>query len=544
MQANDDNENEEGALEGLALLNEENPYQGAPIHREEQFLNSNLVDSGTFEKSSLWNPFETCKAAYATLELESFVNKKVNGIYQMVNGGNQCRVVCRGDKGRIKWNKVLKKYQPVRNGHWCTYRAYIRKIRQKDGQHHWIIDAKQTELKHNKRCLLGTQRCPVVTTVRKRILKNLNTVRAFTDRKTRGKEVMASLQVNSMCKVSSVHSKRAWNDGSAANKEAFRGSFRRIDHLITHLNTQGNCAATVSWSNAEAEMRRLPVNQRDGVNNDIKYFDRYALCAKGLRDFLAKAGVPYFSFDACHSYHPFYRGVYGNVVALVDTKEESLTNCAFALSTDNSEQGFLYKALFDVIKDGENQSELIDVMKKKSSVAISDDSVRFRGVAREDLGEARQFATCSWHLMNNAKKQGKGWDEKKLFWPYQGARTQLERAERWERLRQRLPRAAFESLEKQKEKEENGQFSWTLLKHIDAGMCMFGRKGSNNPVEQQHAVQLKDRGQNPFNFANAWCDEVTKVEGKILKTAQTLKDDDAILTPWAGKSLKMRWTEW
>jgi hypothetical protein len=55
MQANDDNENEEGAVEGLALLNEENPYQGAPIHREEQFLNSNLVNSGTFEKSSLWN---------------------------------------------------------------------------------------------------------------------------------------------------------------------------------------------------------------------------------------------------------------------------------------------------------------------------------------------------------------------------------------------------------------------------------------------------------------------------------------------------------
>ena len=67
---------------------------------------------------------------------------------------------------------------------------------------------------------------------------------------------------------------------------------------------------------------------------------------------------------------------------------------------------------------------------------------------------------------------------------------------------------------------------------------MFGRKGSNNPVEQKHAVQLKDRGQNPFHLANAWCDEVTKVEGKILKTAQTLKDDDAILTPWAGKQLE------
>jgi len=43
MQANDDNENEDDALERLTLLNEENPYAGAPIHREEQFLNSNLV---------------------------------------------------------------------------------------------------------------------------------------------------------------------------------------------------------------------------------------------------------------------------------------------------------------------------------------------------------------------------------------------------------------------------------------------------------------------------------------------------------------------
>ena len=40
MQANDNNENEDGALEALALLEQQNPYQGAPIHREEQFLNS------------------------------------------------------------------------------------------------------------------------------------------------------------------------------------------------------------------------------------------------------------------------------------------------------------------------------------------------------------------------------------------------------------------------------------------------------------------------------------------------------------------------
>ncbi|CAL6334962.1 unnamed protein product [Bathycoccus prasinos] len=68
-------------------------------------------------------------------------------------------------------------------------------------------------------------------------------------------------------------------------------------------------------------------------------------------------------------------------------------------------------------------------------------------------------------------------------------------------------------------------------------MCMFGRSGSNNPVEQQHA-KLKDRGQNPLKFAIAWCDKVTKVEGKLLQAAQTMKDNDAILTPWASKQLQ------
>ena len=81
MQANDDNENEDDAVEGLALLEQQNPYQGAPIHREEQFLNSNLANNGKFDKSSLWNAFGTCSDAYATLELESFVKNKVNGIY-------------------------------------------------------------------------------------------------------------------------------------------------------------------------------------------------------------------------------------------------------------------------------------------------------------------------------------------------------------------------------------------------------------------------------------------------------------------------------
>ena len=56
---------------------------------------------------------ELASDAYATLELESFINKKVNGTFQLARGGNICRVVCRGDVGRIKWNKGLKKYQPI-----------------------------------------------------------------------------------------------------------------------------------------------------------------------------------------------------------------------------------------------------------------------------------------------------------------------------------------------------------------------------------------------------------------------------------------------
>ena len=348
MQANDDNEDEDGAVEGLVDLGLANPYQGAPIHQEEQFRNSNLVNppNGKFDQSLLWEPFGTSKAAYATLELESFVNNKVNGIYQLKKGGNQCRVVCRGDVGRIKWNKTLSKFEPTRrNTHVCSYRAHIRKIRKKDHQPHWIIDPKHTELKHNARCLLGTRHCPSNTTVRKRILKDIKEVRLFTDRKTRGKQVASSIQVNAQVKVRDVHAKMAWNAGNGTSPKDFQESFTRMGHVIKHLKSaNGRCAAKVGWSEARDEINMLPEEQRG--NADIKFFSRYALCARGLRNFETEAGLPYFSFDACHSYHPYYRGTYGNAVALVDTKRESLTNCAFALSTDDSENTRLYTALF------------------------------------------------------------------------------------------------------------------------------------------------------------------------------------------------------
>ena len=84
------------------------------------------------------------------------------------------------------------------------------------------------------------------------------------------------------------------------------------------------------------------------VNNNIRYFAEYAICAKGIRDFVASVGVPFFSFDACHAKHLYYRGAYGNAVALVDTKPESLTNCEIAMTTDpESEQESLYESLFN-----------------------------------------------------------------------------------------------------------------------------------------------------------------------------------------------------
>jgi len=52
--------------------------QSAPIHREEQFINS-LLNS---ETRVSYRAFHSRKDAYRMLELESFVSKKVNGIYQ------------------------------------------------------------------------------------------------------------------------------------------------------------------------------------------------------------------------------------------------------------------------------------------------------------------------------------------------------------------------------------------------------------------------------------------------------------------------------
>jgi hypothetical protein len=74
MQANEDNENENDALEGLALVNEENPYVRRCTNTwREQFLNSILVKE---EKSSLYKHFSHSNEAYS--RLEDFVSNKLN----------------------------------------------------------------------------------------------------------------------------------------------------------------------------------------------------------------------------------------------------------------------------------------------------------------------------------------------------------------------------------------------------------------------------------------------------------------------------------
>ena len=157
-------------------------------------------------------------------------------------------------------------------------------------------------------------------------------------------------------------------------KAAFRQAFTQLGSFIDYMNSEGNASAFVRWTTGAGRVR---------VNNNIRYFAEYAICAKGIRDFVASVGVPFFSFDACHAKHLFYRGVFGNAVALVDTKPESLTNCEIAMTTDpESEQESLYASLFKVMGSDENESELINRMKEESSVVISDDVDAFRYITQ------------------------------------------------------------------------------------------------------------------------------------------------------------------
>ena len=141
--------------------------------------------------------------------------------------------------------------------------------------------------------------------------------------------------------------------------------------------------------------------------NGNKYFDGYQICATGLRNFVAAVRIPLFSLDACFSKHTYYKGVYGNLVALVDTKAGKLTNVLFALTTDESEQESLYIGLFNASECNNADSELAKRMKESVSCVIGDGSAQFLNAAQTTFGDQKPIATCSLHVKENVRKSCK-----------------------------------------------------------------------------------------------------------------------------------------
>ena len=110
--------------------------------------------------------------------------------------------------------------------------------------------------------------------------------------------------------------KEVLNKRNGNTKEAYRNSMKEVAYYKNFFNVAGNGA-------------KMDVRWRDGspahglLQNGNKYFYGYQICAIGLRNFVAKVSVPIFSFDACFSKNTHYKGMYGNFVALVDSRYKS-----------------------------------------------------------------------------------------------------------------------------------------------------------------------------------------------------------------------------
>ena len=126
-------------------------------------------------------------------------------------------------------------------------------------------------------------------------LKNLP---ANTNAKRRARR--ERLSVDAGIRVSKVYAKRVLGDATGLTKAAFREAFTELPCLIDYMNSEGKCRAFVRWTDGAG--RGLNV-----VNDNIRYFAEYGICAKGIRDFVASVGVPFFSFDACHAKHLYYQ---------------------------------------------------------------------------------------------------------------------------------------------------------------------------------------------------------------------------------------------
>jgi hypothetical protein len=343
---------------------------------------------------------------------------------------------------------------------------------------------------------------------------------------TIGKQVAKTLAEKEQMPVRPKQAKEVLNKRNGNTKEAYRNSMKEVGYYKNFLNKEGSGA-------------KMDVRWRDGApahglpRNGNKYFDGYQLCATGLRNFVAKVGIPFFSFDACFSKHTYYKGVYGNFVALVDTKAESLTNVPVALTTDESEQESLYNGLLNISECNNADSELAKRMKESVSCVIGDGSAQFLNAARTTLGHQKPICTCSLHVKENTRKRCKtGWNED-LFWRLQKARSLRERAAAWAAIERTFSQPAVNYLRAQLDDDmsDHGR-PWTRFSHMQKGICTFGRKGTNNPVEQFNSKQVPERHDEPMKLLTTWVEEkVREKEEAILEAAEKLRGK--FLTPWA-----------
>ena len=170
-------------------------------------------------------------------------------------------------------------------------------------------------------------------------------------------------------------------------------------------------------------------------------------------------------------------------------------------------------------------------MKESVSCVIGDGSPQFLNAARTTLGHQKPICTCSLHVKENTRKRCKtGWNED-LFWRLQKARSLRERAAAWAAIERAFSQPAVNYLRAQLDDDmsDHGR-PWTRFSHMQKGICTFGRKGTNNPVEQVHSKQVPERHDEPMKLLTTWVEEkVREKENAILEAADKLRGK--ILTP-------------
>ena len=401
------------AAQILANLNGIDVENQAPINHIDDYMRDYMMDKNKpFDDKLVDGSFNSQADVYQMFSLESTKKDKGRVIRQWRGSRSafKTHVVCVTDKdvGSLADCK-------------CSYSAVIKKKRKKDDNKYYI-EEEGRNLKHNENCVRNSANCPGIRTVKSKFMQHVQALHPIS-LVTTGKQVAKILAEKEKMIVRSKQAKVVLNKRNGNTKGAYRNSMKAVGYHKNFFNEEGNAKMDVRWRDG-APAHGLP-------RNGNKYFGGYQICATGIRNFVAAVGIPFFSFDACFSKHLYYKGVYGNFVALVDTKADSLTNVPVALTTDESEQESLYSDLFNVSECNNADSELAKRMKEPVSCVIGDGSAQFLNAAQTTLGHQKPIATCSLHVKENARKKCKtGWNEN-YFWRLQQARSRRERDAAW-----------------------------------------------------------------------------------------------------------------